>query len=186
MSILTDGQIIAAREQGDIVITPFERANLGTNSYDVRLANKLVVYKSEVLDVRQNNPTTEIHIPEDGIILQPGELYLGSTVEYTETHNYVPMLDGRSSIGRFGIDIHATAGVGDAGFCGHWTLEISVTRPVRVYANIRIGQLLYYQTVGKVIIPYNRKPGAKYNGQVRPTPSRYYRDVERDLTNEET
>lgn len=89
-------------------------------------------------------------------------MYLGVTEEYTETHNTVPFLEGKSSIGRLGIDIHATAGKGDVGFCNTWTLEISCIQPVRVYAGMPIGQLIYFAIDGDVINFYNKKKNAKY------------------------
>ena len=102
---------------------------------------------------------------ENGIILNPNEIYLSATEEYTETHNHVPFLDGKSSVGRLGIDIHSTAGKGDVGFCNYWTLELSVKRPVRVYQGMPIGQLIYFKVKGKVITPYNKKPSSKYSGK---------------------
>lgn len=108
-----------------------------------------------ILDIKKENPTTEIIIPEDGLILIPNRLYLGSTNEYTETYNLIPAIDGRSSIGRFGIDIHATAGFGDNGFIGVWTLEISVKQPVIIYPDIEIGQLYYELPDGDTSITYN-------------------------------
>lgn len=161
--ILTDKQIIEAIERKEIVIQPYYPHRLGTNSYDVCLSGSLAVYTDEVLDARLHNEVTHFEIGPEGFVLQPGELYLGVTIEYTETHNYVPFLEGKSSIGRLGIDIHATAGKGDVGFCNTWTLEISCVRPVRVYAGMPIGQLIYFKIDGEIINPYNTKPGAKYN-----------------------
>lgn len=117
------------------------------------------------LDAKKHNQVFHFDIPETGLILYPEILYLGSTVEYTETHAHVPFIEGKSSIGRLGIDIHATAGKGDVGFCGHWTLEISVKQPVRVYAGMPIGQLIYFPVDGEVLNPYDKKEGAKYCGQ---------------------
>ena len=96
-------------------------------------------------------------------MLHPGKTYLGSTVEYTETRQFVPFLEGKSSVGRLGIDIHATAGKGDVGFCNHWTLEISVCQSVRVYAGMPIGQLIYFKVEGDVDVDYSSKSSAKYN-----------------------
>jgi dCTP deaminase len=138
---------------------------LGTNSYDVHLSKYLANYTAEVLDAKLPNEITQFEIPEEGIVLKPGVLYLGSTLEYTETHNTVPFLEGKSSVGRLGIDIHATAGKGDVGFCNHWTLEISCTQPVRVYAGMPIGQLIYFPVQGEILVPYNSKKNAKYAGQ---------------------
>ena len=161
--ILTDKQILDAIERGEIVIHPFERDCLGTNSYDVHLGENLAVYTDPVLDARKHNQVRHFKIGPEGFVLQPGELYLGVTVEYTETHAFVPFLEGKSSVGRLGIDIHATAGKGDVGFCNTWTLEISCVKPVRVYAGMPVGQLIYFTIDGDVIQFYSTKKGAKYN-----------------------
>jgi dCTP deaminase len=161
--ILTDKKILEEMEKGTIVISPFERRFLGTNSYDVHLGRHLAVYRSDILDARLNNETDYLEIPEDGLILLPHRLYLGVTEEYTETHAHVPFLEGKSSVGRLGIDIHATAGKGDVGFCNTWTLEISVKQPVRVYNRMPIGQLIYFEVSGEIGTPYHMKSSAKYN-----------------------
>jgi dCTP deaminase len=161
--ILSDKKILEAVAAGLIVIEPFDRACLGTNSYDVHLSKHLAVYNDAVLDARQHNTIIYFDIPDDGFVLQPGTLYLGATLEYTETHHAVPFLEGKSSVGRLGIDIHATAGKGDVGFCNHWTLEISCVLPVRVYAGMPVGQLIYFAVEGDIENFYNKKTNAKYN-----------------------
>jgi dCTP deaminase len=161
--ILTDKQILDCMQAGSIVIEPFDINRLGSNSYDVHLGRTLATYDADVLDARKHNTITTFEIPDDGYVLMPERLYLGVTHEYTETHEHVPFLEGKSSVGRLGIDIHATAGKGDVGFCNYWTLEISVKMPVRVYAGMPIGQLIYFEVNGEVINPYNRKASAKYN-----------------------
>jgi len=161
--ILSDKKILESIEQGQILIEPFDRSCLGTNSYDVHLGKHLAIYKNQVLDARKHNEIDHFEIPEEGIVLEPGTLYLGVTEEYTETHNSVPFLEGKSSVGRLGIDIHATAGKGDVGFCNTWTLEISVTQKVRVYAGMPIGQLIYFTVEGDIENYYNKKKNAKYN-----------------------
>ena len=148
--------------EGKIVIEPFDPECMGTNSYDVHLSKYLAVYTSRELDARSHNTIKEIIIGPEGFVLQPGILYLGSTVEYTETHHTVPFLEGKSSVGRLGIDIHATAGKGDVGFCNHWTLEISCVQPVRVYAGMPIGQLIYFKVEGDIENYYHGKKNAKY------------------------
>lgn len=117
------------------------------------------------LDAKKHNQVFHFEMPESGLMLYPGILYLGSTVEYTETHEHVPFIEGKSSMGRLGVDIHATAGKGDVGFCGHWTLEISVKQPVKLYPGMPVAQLIYFPVDGTVINPYNTKAGAKYSGQ---------------------
>lgn len=195
--ILSDKQIRAARRAGDIVIEPWDDAALGTNSYDVHLGGVLLTYAPStrpvgfdswtdengiaqtapvILDCKHENPVRRHLIGPEGFVLRPGTVYLGSTVEYTETHKHVPFLDGKSSVGRLGSFIHCTAGRGDVGFCNHWTLEIVVAQPVRVYAGMPIGQLIYFET-GDVAVPYNKKPGAKYNERcAEPQPSRMWRN----------
>ncbi len=161
--ILTDKKILEAIDRGEIVIEPFDRSCLGTNSYDVHLGKTLATYKDEVLDAKKHNEIEYMEIGPEGFVLQPGVLYLGVTQEYTETHASVPFLEGKSSIGRLGIDIHATAGKGDVGFCNTWTLEISCVHPVRVYAGMPIGQLIYFLVEGDIENYYNKKSNAKYN-----------------------
>ena len=161
--ILTDKEILNHIEKGLIKIEPFDLSCLGTNSYDVHLGKTLATYESDVLDARAHNKIKTFEIPEDGYVLMPDKFYLGVTHEYTETLAHVPFLEGKSSVGRLGIDIHATAGKGDVGFCNHWTLEISVKQPVRVYAGMPIGQLIYFEVKGDIQNMYNKKPNAKYN-----------------------
>jgi dCTP deaminase len=161
--ILSDKEIMTAINDGDILIEPFDRSCLGTNSYDVHLGKYLANYKDPVLDAKKHNEINIFEIPEEGFVLQPGTLYLGVTMEYTESHAAVPFLEGKSSVGRLGIDIHATAGKGDVGFCNTWTLEISCTQPVRVYFGMPIGQLIYFKVSGEIENYYNRKSNAKYN-----------------------
>ena len=160
--ILTDKRILEEIDNGTIVIEPFKRECLGTNSYDVHLGKHLAVYTDDVLDAKKHNKVKHMEIGEEGFVLQPGTLYLGVTQEYTETHNTVPFLEGKSSIGRLGIDIHATAGKGDVGFCNTWTLEISCVHPVRVYEGMPIGQLIYFTVEGDIVNYYNKKANAKY------------------------
>jgi dCTP deaminase len=175
--ILTDNQIMAEIAAGNIVVEPFDQTCLGTNSYDVHLGRYLAVYLDEVLDAKKHNQIETFEIPAEGYVLRPDRLYLGVTKEYTETHAHVPFLEGKSSVGRLGIDIHATAGKGDVGFCNTWTLEISVKQPVRIYAGMPIGQLIYFEVKGDITNYYNNKEGAKYNNRtVRPVESMMWKN----------
>lgn len=175
--ILSDKRILEEMEAGSILIEPFRRDCLGSNSYDVHLGRYLAVYTSRVLDAKQHNQIEEIIIPDEGLVLQPGVLYLGVTEEYTETHKHVPFLEGKSSTGRLGIDIHATAGKGDVGFCNTWTLEISVAMPVRIYAGMPVGQLIYFVVEGEIETFYNKKRDAKYsNRTVKPVESMMWKN----------
>jgi len=161
--ILSDQEISRAMAEGSIIIEPFNPACLGSNSYDVHLGSTLATYSVNILDAKKNNPIEYFEIPPEGFELLPNILYLGVTKEYTETLRHVPFLEGKSSVGRLGIDIHATAGKGDVGFKNFWTLEISVKMPVRVYAHMPIGQIIYFEVKGDVKVSYDQKTSAKYN-----------------------
>ncbi|MDP1725328.1 MAG: dCTP deaminase [Bacteroidota bacterium] len=175
--ILSDKRIQEEIDLGNILIEPFRKECLGTNSYDVHLGRHLACYKDRVLDSREHNKIDAFEIPQEGFVLQPDTLYLGVTAEYTETHKHVPFLEGKSSTGRLGIDIHATAGKGDVGFCNTWTLEISCTQPVRIYAGMPIGQLIYFVVEGEIETLYNTKKNAKYNKRtVKPVESMMFKN----------
>lgn len=149
MSKLGGLEIARQVELGNIYIDNFDKEKVNPNSYNLKLHNKLLVYTDDVLDCKKENKTKEIIIPEEGYVLQPGELYLGRTVERTLTKNYVPGIDGRSSIGRLGIFVHVTAGFGDEGFEGYWTLEIACLKPIRIYPNMEICQVYYEPIIGE-------------------------------------
>lgn len=177
--ILSDHEILEQIKKGTIVIEPFNRECLGSNSYDVHLGPHLSVYKNATLDAKKHNEIETFEIPSEGFLLHPNELYLGVTQEYTETHAHVPFLEGKSSVGRLGIDIHATAGKGDVGFSNYWTLEISVKKPVRVYRGMPIGQLIYFELKGQILTPYNKKSSAKYNQKTQlPVESHMWRNFD--------
>ena len=172
--MLTGNEIRIQVKSGNIKIDPYDPENIGPNSYDVRLADTLTVYTEAVLDPRRDNRYLEIKIPPEGLVLLPGRVYLGKTVEYTESPYYVPMYEGRSSLGRLGVFSHVSAGFGDIGFKGSWTLEMVVAQPVRIYPGLRIGQLYWHKPVGEITRTYN----GKYQGQMDAAPSRLYEDRE--------
>lgn len=177
--MLLTGNEIKKRMGKDIVIEPFDEKRVNPNSYNLRLHNELIIYDSPTLDMRKSNKGSKVIIPEEGLILRPGTLYLGRTIEYTYTDNLAPMLEGRSSIGRLGIFVHATAGVGDVGFRGTWTLEISCIQPVIIYPNIEICQIMYHTIEGDSSIKYH----GKYLEQVDAKESDIYKEFEKKLVN---
>jgi dCTP deaminase len=160
--ILTHNAILSEINKGTIKIEPFNIKNLGTNSYDIHLGKYLSDYVDTVLDAKKHNTINTWEIQDEGFVLQPNTLYLGATLEYTETMAHIPNIDGKSSVGRLGISIHITAGKGDIGFKNHWTLEIFVMQPVRVYAGMPIGQLTYQVPHGEIDNLYSEKENAKY------------------------
>jgi dCTP deaminase len=179
--MILSGKEIQNQLDKSIVIAPFNQAQLGPNSYNLRLHSELMVYNSAVLDMKKKHETSPIIIPEEGLLLEPHRLYLGRTVEYTATESYVPMLEGRSSIGRLGLFIHITAGFGDVGFKGFWTLEIFCVQPIRIYPNVEICQIFYhtiegaYEKYGEGI--YKNKSG-KYQSNTSVQASMLYKDFD--------
>lgn len=163
------------RELGKrIFIEPFDPSRLNPNSYNLTLHDELLVYDSPVLDMKKRNPAHTIRIPESGLRLEPGRLYLGRTREFTRTEGFVPMLEGRSSVGRLGLFIHVTAGFGDVGFAGYWTLEIFCVQPIVIYPGVELCQI-YYHTIQGDYEPYR---SGKYQNNQGIQPSLLYRDFE--------
>jgi len=172
--LILSGREIKNKMGKEIVIEPFSEKQLNPNSYNLKLHNELLVYDEEVLDMKKKNKVKRIVIPEEGLVLEPNKLYLGRTVEYTETDKYVPMLEGRSSVGRLGLFIHVTAGFGDVGFKGFWTLEIFCVQPIKIYPGVEICQIYYHSVEGE----YDKYSSGKYQKNEGVQPSLLYKDFE--------
>lgn len=149
--MILSGKEIKKRLNTDIIIEPFNDKQVGPNSYNLRLYDELLVYDEPVLDLKKEHKVKSLVIPAEGLLLEPGRLYLGRTIEYTKTDRLVPMIEGRSSIGRLGLFIHITAGFGDVGFRGYWTLEIFCVQPIRIYAGVEICQIFYHTIEGEFV-----------------------------------
>ncbi len=173
--MILSGEEIRRRVGGDIKIEPFDEAQLNANSYDLTLHNELLMYEEVVLDLKEPNRYRRIEIPESGLVLSPNQIYLARTVEHTETHNLVPMIEGRSSLGRLGLFVHVTAGFGDVGFRGYWTLEMFAVQPIRIYPNIQICQIIYHAVEGEVA----ELASGKYQNNRDIQPSLLYREFGR-------
>ncbi len=169
---MLSGREIAARIGKDIIIEPFDTKYVNPNSYNLRLHDELLVYTEMPLDMKKPNPAEIIKIPEEGLLLTPGRLYLGRTIEYTETHGLIPMLEGRSSVGRLGMFVHVTAGFGDVGFCGYWTLEIHCIHPIKIYPGVEICQIYYNEVTGE----FDTYHSGKYQHNSGIQPSMMYKD----------
>ncbi len=170
--MILSGIEIRKRLGKTIFIEPFDEKLLNPNSYNLRLHDRLLVYSQPVLDMKAKNEVGELSIPEEGLVLEPGRLYLGRTLEYTRTEELVPMLEGRSSVGRLGLYVHVTAGFGDIGFAGYWTLEMHCVQPVRIYPGVQICQIYYHTVEGK----YERYAAGKYQNNTGIQPSMMYKD----------
>ncbi len=173
--MILSGKEIRNKLGKQIWIEPYSETQLNPNSYNLRLHNELLVYDTDILDMKRLNATKGLLIPEEGLILEPNRLYLARTVEYTRTENYVPMLEGRSSIGRLGLFVHVTAGFGDVGFRGYWTLEMFCIQPVHIYAGVEICQVYYHAIEGR----YDPYTQGKYQNNRGIQPSLLYKDFEK-------
>ena len=172
--MILSGKEIESRINDEIIIDPFDKNRINPNSYNLSLHNELIMYKNSLLDMKKDNEVEKLKIPSNGLVLEANRLYLGRTVEYTETKNLVPMLEGRSSIGRLGLFVHVTAGFGDVGFKGFWTLEIFCIQPIKIYPNVEICQV-YYHTLEGSHENYN---SGKYQDNQGIQPSLLYKDFE--------
>ena len=177
MSIISGKQIVEAINSGDITISPYFEKYVNPISYDLRLGEKYAFYancvnyinKAEenftptgyILDCKKEEPIVIQDIPESGLVMVPGIGYLMHTLESVSTEKYVPILDGKSSVGRLFIQIHSTAGLGDPGFSGQFTLEVMVTHKIRVYKGMRIGQVRFFEISGE---HENYQNTGHYNG----------------------
>lgn len=179
--MILSGNEIQRQLGTNIKIDPFDERQLNPNSYNLRLHDELLVYDESELDMHKPAKYSRLPIPPEGIMLHPNRLYLGRTVERTETHNYVPMLEGRSSIGRLGLFVHVTAGFGDVGFCGFWTLEMFAVYPIRIYAGVEIAQIFYHTVEGDAT-PY-RSDKYQHNRDIQPSLlfKEFIRDPQRPL-----
>lgn len=189
MKMLTGQKILDAVKTGQIYISPFNPQNINPNSYNLTLGDKImevVTNKDGIINPREKHEVIELtpvshdeyvldKLSENdrAFLLKPGKLYLASTVEETGTDLYVPMLSGRSSMARCGVQVHMTAGFGDIGFRGTWTLEIAVVYPTILIAGMQIAQVYFEEPYGDAHIKYN----GKYQGQKNPQISRFYREL---------
>ncbi len=173
--MILSGKEIKKQLGTGINIEPYNESQLNPNSYNLSLFNELLTYDNDVLDMKNPNPTTRMVIPEEGLLLEPNKLYLGRTNEHTATEKFVPMLEGRSSIGRLGLFIHVTAGFGDVGFSGFWTLEIFCVQPIIIYPNVEICQIFYHTIEGE----YDLYKSGKYQNNKGIQPSLLYKDFDK-------
>ncbi|MDD9942337.1 MAG: dCTP deaminase [Myxococcales bacterium] len=187
--ILSDKDLKARLARGDLVVGPMADPELQLQpaSIDVRLDREFIVYRPAqiaCLDPRDGatiEAATERIVvdEEEGFILHPGEFGLGSTVErVTIPADLVARVDGRSSIGRLAVVVHATAGFIDPGFSGQITLELSNIGPipVRLYPGMRVAQLVLYTMTSAAERPYGPARGSRYQHQQGPVVSRISRD----------
>lgn len=175
--MLTGEEIIKEVENGNITITPFKKEYVNPNSYNMTLSDELLVYTDDVLDCAKNNNTKIIKIPKEGLILAPGTLYIAKTNEITKTDKYASQISGRSSIGRVGLTIHTCAAMGNIGYEGSWSLDITCVRPTRIFAGMQLCQIYFWPIEGKI----NKKYSGKYQKKQDITPSKSYEDFKKEV-----
>ena len=188
--VLSDRSIAEALSSGRLIITPIAESALQPASVDIRLDREFRVFRNHreaYIDVREPvDSLTELESVEDDepFVLHPGEFVLGSTLErVTLPDDLVARVEGKSSLGRLGLLVHATAGYVDPGWDGHLTMELSNVSnlPIRLYYAMKIGQLSFLELTTPAEYPYGSpKLHSKYQGQTGPTASRGYTDYEHD------
>lgn len=171
--ILTGDQIEKEYEVGRITIKPFDHSMINPNSYNYRLSNILYLVKDDIIDSKIPTSYKKIIIPKEGYVLQPGVLYLGSTMEIIGSNTYSMQLIGRSSVGRLGLFLQVSAPLGHIGTSHCWTLELKVVQPLRVYPEMKIGQVSFWKVLGENNIDYN----SKYWKFTKPHISEIYREL---------
>jgi len=182
--ILSDRSIKESVASGRIVITPYDESLVQPASIDIRLDGRFLVfrnYKYSCIDPKspQQDLTEMIEVGDDEpFIVHPGEFILGSTVERIALgDDLVARLEGKSSLGRLGLIVHATAGYVDPGFDGNITLELSnvANLPIRLYPGMKVGQISFFAMSTPADRPYGHPSlGSKYKGQTVPTASRMH------------
>lgn len=173
--ILSGPEIQRQIATGYISIDPYDRELINPASIDLRLGDQVCEYtrpNEAPFDCKVESATRVHKIGEEGIVLYPRELYLMHTLERVSTSHFVPVLDGKSSIGRLGICVHLTAGYGDPGFDGQYTLEVTTVYPVRVYAGMRFCQIRFHTIAGLVVSYQGNYVGEASMG---PVPSRVWK-----------
>ena len=166
---LSGKEIIKQVNQKRILIDPFDPLMINPNSYKYHLGNKLLRLTAEILDLKEKDEYEEIIIPEEGLILYPGECYLASTLERFGSNVYASLVTGRSSVGRKFLTNHMNSALISQGFFGNITLEISVIKPTRIYPYFEFGQIFWFTVCGDPCL-YE----GKYQNQSAPTISMIY------------
>ncbi len=169
--ILTGDEIVKEIKKKRIIIDPFNKQQVNPNSYNFKLGNTIKIYKRKTLDPKKKNETTEIEIPKKGLLLKPNMIYLAHTFETMGSCHYVPILRGRSSIGRLGLFVHITADLIDIGSINQWTLMLHAVQEVIIYPGMLIGQVTFWKVKGNIVL-YK----GKYQGSKGPMESMIYKD----------
>ncbi len=149
--MLSGSEILNQMEMGNIVITPQDNIVINPNSVNLTLNNEIRIITDTVIDLKKKPNIDILNIDKNkGILLKPSEIYIARTNEFTETHGFVPCIDGRSSVGRKGINVHCSAGMGSIGYKGYWHLGLKPIEPISVEDFMKICQIYYYSVDGVI------------------------------------
>lgn len=186
--ILSDSGIKKEVASKHIVISPFDPLSVQPASYDVKLGNEVRIFRNihkPFLDIKKHiEDFMELIKIKDGtpFIIHPNEFILGTTIERIKIpRDIIARLDGKSSLGRLGVIVHATAGYIDPGFSGHITLEMTNLSniPIALYPGTRVGQISFMRLETPAEVPYGRRRKSKYQGQKGPTASKIWKDFKK-------
>ncbi len=171
--ILTGSKIEQEFKNGNLEISPFSDTHISTNSYDICLSDTLIRYTDEIIDPKKPSNYEQIKIPNEGMILKRNNFYLGSSVEIIGSNNYVPIVHAKSGIARLGLFVHVTADLIDIGSVGNITFQLFPVNSIKVYPNMKIGQITFWKPTGKIKL-YN----GKYQNSSGPSVSKTYLDFQ--------
>ena len=171
--ILSGLKIKEEVQKGNIVINPFNIDDINPNSYNYTLGDYVKVYENNELDSKRQERVKIVPIPDEGLVIEPGRIYLGFTKEIIGSDKYVPVITGRSSTGRLGLFVQITSDLVDIGFKGNLTLQLHATQRVKIYKNMKIGQVMFWKIYGDVDL-YK----GKYQGSNGPRESEVWRDFQ--------
>jgi dCTP deaminase len=173
--ILTGNEIVKRVKCGDIIIAPFNKKNVTTNSYDLRLGDEYLEYTDKIMDPAKKPNYIVRKIPKKGLLLKAGDFVLGHSAERVGSTKFVPIIHAKSSIARLGLFVHLTADLIDIGSIGAVTFQLYATLPIKIYPGMLIGQVSFWVPYGKIIL-YK----GKYQGSVGPQPSQGYKDFKKN------
>lgn len=174
--MLSGEQIKAKMQTGKIKITPQDNIVINPNSVNLSLHKEIGYYTEPILDLRKNNPIENITIAKEGTVLYPNKIYIARSNEWTETKNLIPMMSGRSSLGRLGYHVHCSAGMGSIGYKGYWHMGIRPTIPIKIYKDMKCCQVYYFTTEGKITDTYH---GSMQNLASQELGSQFYKKLTR-------
>lgn len=176
IGMLSGEEIKRRMTTGDIVITPQNHTVINPNSVNLSLHKEIGYYVDPILDLKKDNPIETITIDEKGIFLYPDKIYVARSNEWTETNNLIPMMSGRSSLGRLGYHVHCSAGMGSIGYKGYWHMGVRPTIPIKVYENMKCCQIYYFTPEGEITDTYN---GSMQNLSETEVGSQFYKKLQK-------